>query len=125
MAKARRGFCAAESPVAAGASLDGFIGFMSAFLLRGAIGFEDFFFVEDRLGNDIFFRGPGAEIEEAATLRTEGEILMLCRVSWLLADGAAVFHIKGRVLPHTAWLSTERSTNLSSARAEPRRWKCE
>src|SRR5208337_2969217 len=122
MANARRGFCAAESPVAASASLDGFIGFMSAFLLGGAIGFEDFFFVEDRLGNDIFFRGPRAEIEEAAALRTEGKIRALCRVSWFLADGAAVFHVKGRLLPQTAWLSTEGSTNLSQERAEARRW---
>src|SRR5208337_3118339 len=118
MANARRGFCAAESPVAASASLDGFIGFMPAFLLGGAIGFEDFFFVEDRIGNDVSLRGPGAEIEEAATLRTEGEIHMLCRVRGLLADGAAVFHIKGRVLPQTARRSTEGLGIISPARAE-------
>jgi len=49
--------------MAAGALLDGFIGFMLAFLLGWAIAFEDFFFVENRIGNDVFFRGPGAQIE--------------------------------------------------------------
>jgi len=62
--------------------------------LRGVL------FVEDRIGNNIFFGGPGAEIEQAATLRTEGEIRMLGGVRRLLADGQRCSYQR-RVLPQT------------------------
>jgi hypothetical protein len=79
---------------------------MAAFLLRGAIGFEEFFFVKNGIGDDVFSRGPGAQIEQAATLRTEWEIRMLGGVRGLFADGAAVFHVEERVLPQTARMRT-------------------
>jgi len=75
-------------------------------MLRRAIAFREFFFIENWIRDDVFFRSPGAQVEQAATLGAEGEIGVLARVRGLFADGAAVFHIEERVLPQRVPMST-------------------
>jgi hypothetical protein len=51
-----------------------------------------FFFVEDRIGNDILFTRPVSEVKIAAACAAEGKVGVRLGVGWLLADGAKVFH---------------------------------
>jgi hypothetical protein len=51
-----------------------------------------FFFVEDRVGNNIFFTGPVSEVKIAAACAAEGEVDVRLGVGRLLADGANVSH---------------------------------
>src|ERR1700747_2185883 len=55
-----------------------------------------FFFVEDRIGNDVLFAGPVSEVKIAAACATEGEVSIRLGVGRFLADGAVVFHL-GRI----------------------------
>ena len=49
-------------------------------------------FVEDWLADYVFFAGPIAEVEEAATLAAEWEIGARFGVGWFAADGAERSH---------------------------------
>jgi hypothetical protein len=51
-----------------------------------------FFFVEDRIRNDILFAGPVSEVKIAAACAAEGEVDVRLGVGRLLADGANVSH---------------------------------
>jgi hypothetical protein len=79
--------------------VDGFIWFSPAFVMRTPIGLGDFLFVKNGLGNDVFFRCPSAEIQQAAALRAEGKFGGGCGIGWGFAGGAVVFHGEKGVLP--------------------------
>src|SRR5579871_6282072 len=60
----------------------------------GLAGFRSVFsfFVEHRLGNHVFFRGPVSEVEQAAAVAAKREVRVDCGVHRLAADWALVFH---------------------------------
>src|ERR1700687_739008 len=99
MAWAKRGFCA---PAVAEGSLDGFIGFPPVFARGALFRIGNFFLVENWIRHYVFFRGPRAKIEQAATFRAEREVRILLRIGWFLANGANVFHGEENVLPQRA-----------------------
>src|SRR6516165_9727664 len=113
MAKAKRGFCATVGAAAGFGSVDGVIGFWLA-LRRSALGFRSFFLVENGIGDDVFFGGPVAKVEQPAALAAEGEFSVAGRIRGLFADGADVFHGQERVLPQ----SPQASTGLSEVLAQ-------
>src|SRR6516162_8244153 len=99
MANARRGLSAEGGVGEVTASVDCVIVLESAFPESAAIGFGNFLFVEDGIGDDVFFSCPSAEIQHAAALGTEGEVRVLGGVNGLLANGTFVFHGEGVVVP--------------------------
>ena len=61
----------------------------------GRFDFLDVIFVENGLGDYIFFGGPVAEVAVAAALAAEGEVGVLGLVGGSFADGAFVLHARG------------------------------
>ena len=61
----------------------------------GRFDFLDVIFVENGVGDYIFFGGPVAEVAVAAALAAEGEVGVLGRVGGSFADGAFVLHVRG------------------------------
>src|ERR1700730_659312 len=49
-------------------------------------------FAENRLGNDIFFGGPVAEVAHAATLAAKRKIGVHLGIGWSLANRASKLH---------------------------------
>src|SRR5262249_14529172 len=65
MAKAkRRGVSATGPGEGTAASVDGFIVFAPAFAQRPAVRLGDFFFVENRVADDVLFRRPRAQVQQ-------------------------------------------------------------
>src|SRR5208337_2095259 len=98
-AKAKRGF---PLTGAVAISLDGFIGFPFASTQGATVRFRNLFLVENRVGHDVFFRRPCAQVEQPATFRAERKLRVLVRVRLFFADGASVFHGEENVLPQRA-----------------------
>jgi len=61
----------------------------------GRVDFFEVVFVEDGVGDYVFFGGPVAEIAVSAALAAEGEIRVLQGVGGSFADWAFVLHVRG------------------------------
>ena len=60
------------------------------------LGIREVIFSEDRFRDNVFFRSPGAEILEAASVAAKREVRVLFGVRGFLTDGASVFHGKNK-----------------------------
>src|SRR5580658_1778512 len=96
----------------------------------GVAGFRSVFsfFVENRLGDDIFFHGPVSEIEQTAAFAAKREVGVGRGVHRLAADWALIFHVGGAALNWIRWRSAwivaalgRKRTGVGAARERKRR----
>src|SRR5215813_3509974 len=85
MARAKLGFCGA-------ASVDGFIFLLVRRGLRATLGFGQFLLVKDGVADNVLFAGPRTQVEQAAALAAEREVLVGFGVGGALANRAAMLH---------------------------------
>src|SRR5580704_5271151 len=84
-------------------SVDVFIGIVLVLLGQAAISFRYVFLVEYRIGNNVFFGSPVAEIVHSAAVAAERKFGVPLGIRGLFADGAFVFHGLSKVLPQRSW----------------------
>src|SRR6266850_3453791 len=92
MTNARRGF---SSPASGTASVFAAIRFFQIKDDGLAVAPGDFFLIENRVGDDVFFAGPISQVALPAALAAKRKVRMDRGVGLGFADGAFVFH--GRV----------------------------
>src|SRR6267143_4421627 len=95
MTSARRGFSRRASGVAA-ASVFAVIRFVQIKYDGLAVAPGEFFLVENRIGDDVFFAGPISQVAPTAALAAKRKIRVNRGVGLNFADGAFVFHGTGR-----------------------------
>jgi hypothetical protein len=71
--------------------VDVVIGIVLVLLGEAAIRFRDVLFVEDRIGDHVFFGSPGTEIEQSAAIAAERKIGVLNGIRGFFADGTFMF----------------------------------
>jgi hypothetical protein len=52
------------------------------------------FLIEEWFRNNVFFRSPVTQIEQAAALAAKRKICIRCGVDWLAANRAVMFHVR-------------------------------
>src|SRR6267142_3799820 len=91
MTSARRGLSSRVSGAAA-ASVFAVIRFVQIKHDGLAVAPGEFFLIENRIGDDVFFTGPISQVALPAALAAKRKILMNSGVGLNFADGAFVFH---------------------------------
>src|ERR1700686_2628816 len=66
-------------------------------------------FAENGLGNDIFLRGPVAQVAHAATLAAKGKIPVYLGIRWSLTNRASMLHFRSLRLANSAPLHQKSS----------------
>src|SRR6266446_5233050 len=89
MTSARRGF---PSPASAAASVFAVIRFVQIKDDGLAVAPGDFCLIENRIGDDVFFAGPIAQVAFPAALAAKRKVRMNRGVGLNFADAAFVFH---------------------------------
>src|SRR6266403_171354 len=89
IASARRGF-SSRAPGAGAASIFAVIMFFQIKDDGVAAALDDFFFIENRIGDDVLFAGPIAQVALPAALAAKGKVRMNRGVRLNFTDGAFV-----------------------------------
>src|SRR6266850_178091 len=89
MTSARRGF---SSPASGAASVFAAIRFVQIKDDGLGVALGDFRFIENRIGDDVFFAGPVAQVALPAALAAKRKVCMNRGVGLDFTNGASVFH---------------------------------